>query len=58
MKFRVIIPNTRDDYDTYYAETANGRREFWTYCEGRKAYVTKEFVDKSVRQGDKLVYVR
>jgi hypothetical protein len=43
--------------DTYYVERANGRFEYWTYCEGRKVYVSKATVDKAVKQGDKLVHV-
>ena len=54
----ILAHQTRHDYDTYYIERANGRNEYWTYCNGRKVYVSKSCVDKSVKQGDKLVYVK
>lgn len=44
--------------DTYYRERANGRWEYWTYCEGRKIFVSERIVTKAVKQRDKLVHVR
>lgn len=44
--------------DVFYRERSNGCWEYWTYCEGRKIYVTEKIAMRSVAQGDKLVEVR
>ena len=44
--------------DTYYVERANGRFEYWMYCEGLRVYVSKKTADKDVARGfAKLVRV-
>ena len=42
----------RPDETRYYTELANGRREYWTYSDGDRAYVTKAFVERELRRSD------
>ena len=45
--------------DTYYTERANGRREFWTYCEGVRVYISDTLATRDVQKGiAKLVFVK
>jgi hypothetical protein len=34
--------------NTYYTERANGQNEYWTYCDGRKVYVSAALVQRHV----------
>jgi len=45
--------------DTYYTERANGRREFWTYLEGVRVYISEAMATRDVQKGiAKLVFVK
>lgn len=43
--------------ETVYCERANGRQEFWTYSDGHRYYISREFAMKMTRQGARLVNV-
>lgn len=43
--------------ETVYRERANGRWEYWTYCDGNRVLIPKSTADHIISQGGKLVNV-
>lgn len=45
--------------DTYYTERSNGRREFWTYCDGLRVFISESLATRDVQRGvARLVFVK
>lgn len=37
--------------ETIYSERANGRREYYTYCDGARVYVSAAYVARELKRG-------
>ena len=40
---------------TVYTQRANGRQEYWTYCDGQRVFISKGYALRLVAQGERLV---
>lgn len=43
--------------ETVYTERANGRREYWTYANGQRIYISAAMAERMRHQGARIVNV-
>ena len=42
---------------TIYTQIAGGRREYWTYCDGARIFISEKTARKLIAQGEQLIEV-